>query len=122
MRRLVVLPLVFVALLLAGCSQVTQFAGDVVGVPVEETCATIDEAYGQYQAVIDQGGATEEQVEAARDDLVTTLNGLADDVDGQLGDLIRSGAQQLGEATDLQSPETVEAIEQLKDSASAFCG
>lgn len=121
MRRLVILPLVLVAGLLTGCSQVSQLAGDVVGVPVEETCATIDEAYGHYESAIDQGGATEEQLEAARDDLVSTLNGLADDVDGQLGDLIRSGAQQLGEATDLQSPETIEAIEQLKESVSAFC-
>lgn len=122
MRRIVVLPLLLVAGLLAGCSQVTQIAGDVVGVPVEETCTTIDDAYAQYQSVIDQGGATEEQLDAARDDLVVTLNGLADDVDGQIGDLIRSGAQQLGEVTDLQAPETVEAIEQLKESASAFCG
>lgn len=122
MRRLLVVPLLLVAAILAGCSQVTQIAGDAVGVPVEETCTTIDEAYAQYQAVIDQGGATEEQLDAARDDLVGTLNGLADDVDGQIGDVIRSGAQQLGEATDLQAPETVEAIEQLKESASAFCG
>ena len=122
MRRIVVLPLLLVAGLLAGCSQVTQIAGDVVGVPVEETCTTIDDAYAQYQSVIDQGGATEEQLDAARDELVGTLNGLADDVDGQIGDVIRSGAQQLGEVTDLQAPETVEAIEQLKQSASAFCG
>lgn len=122
MRRLLVLPLLLSAVLLAGCSQVTQFAGDVVGVPVEETCATIDDAYAQYQAVIDQGGATEEQLAAARDDLVATLDGLADDVDGQVGDLIRSGAQQLGDATDLQAPETIEAVEQLKESVSAFCG
>jgi hypothetical protein len=122
MRRIVVLPLLLVAGLPAGCSQVTQIAGDVVGVPVEETCTTIDEAYGQYQSVIDQGGATEEQLDAARDELVGTLNGLADDVDGQIGDVIRSGAQQLGEVTDLQAPETIEAIEQLKESASAFCG
>lgn len=122
MRRLAVLPLLLVAGILAGCSQVTQLAGDVVGVPVEETCATIDDAYAQYQTVIDQGGATEEQLDAARDDLVSTLNGLADDVDGQVGDLLRSGAQQLGEATNLQAPETIEAIEQLKESASAFCG
>jgi uncharacterized protein YceK len=122
MRRLLVLPLLLVAVMLSGCSQVTQFAGDVVGVPVEETCATIDDAYVQYQSVIDQGGATEEQLDAARDDLVSTLNGLADEIDGQLGDLVRSGAQQLGDATDLQAPETVEAIEQLKESASAFCG
>ncbi|KJQ56028.1 hypothetical protein [Microbacterium sp. SA39] len=122
MRRLVIVPLLLSAALLAGCSQAAQLAGDVVGVPLEEACATIDDAYAQYQSAIDQGGATEEQLDAARDDLVSTLNGLADDLDGQLGDLVRSGAQQLGEATDLQAPETVEAIEQLKESASAFCG
>lgn len=122
MRRIVALPLLLAAVLLTGCSQVAQVAGDVVGVSVEETCTTIDDAYAQYQSVIDQGGATEEQLDTARDDLVATLDGLADDVDGQLGDLVRSGAQQLAEVTDLQAPEAVEAIEQLKDSASAFCG
>lgn len=99
-----------------------QVAGDAMGVDVEATCTTIDEAYTQYQTLLDQGGASAEQVDAARDELVTTLDTLATDVDGQLGDLISSGAQQIGGLTDLQTPETIEAIEQLKDSASAFCG
>ncbi|CNL41235.1 Uncharacterised protein [Mycobacterium tuberculosis] len=43
-------------------------------------------------------------------------------MDGQLGDLIRSGADQLGGMTDLQAPETVEAIERLHDGLSSFCG
>lgn len=123
MRRIVVLPLVLaVGLLAAGCSQVTQMAGDALGVDVQATCTTIDEAYAQYQALLDQGDVSVEQAEAARDDLVASLDGLAADVDGQLGDLIRSGAEQIGGMADLQSPETVEAIDQLKDSTAAFCG
>lgn len=126
MRRIVVLPVVLAAGLaaglLAGCSQVTQMAGDAVGIDVQATCTTIDDAYGQYQSLLDQGEVSAEQADAARDELVASLEGLAANVDGQLGDLIRSGATQIGGMTDLQAPETVEAIEQLKDSASAFCG
>ncbi|WP_337001976.1 MULTISPECIES: hypothetical protein [unclassified Microbacterium] len=122
MRRIVVVPLVLAVGLLAGCSHVTQLAGDALGVDVHATCTTIDEAYAQYQTLLDQGGATAEQVDAARDDLVATLDGLAGDVDGQLGDVIRSGAEQIGRMTDLQAPETIEAIDQLKDSLSALCG
>lgn len=123
MRRIVIIPLVLASgLLLAGCSQVAQVAGDALGVDVEATCTTIDDAYAQYQTLLDQGGASAEQVDAARDQLVTTLDGLASDVDGQLGDLISSGAQQIGGMTDLQAPETIEAIDQLKGSVSAFCG
>lgn len=122
MRRIVVLPLLLAAAFLAGCSQVTQMAGDAVGIDVPATCATIDDAYGQYQALLDQGGVSAEQADAARDDLVASLEGLATKVDGQLGDLIRSGATQIGGMSDLQAPETIEAIEQLKESASAFCG
>lgn len=77
---------------------------------------------GSTQALLDQGEISAEQADAARDELVASLEGLAANVDGQLGDLIRSGATQIGGMTDLQAPETVEAIEQLKDSASAFCG
>lgn len=121
MRRLLAVPLVLAACLLAGCSQVTGFAGDVLGVPVEETCTAFDDAYGQYEALLAQGDVTAEQADAARDELVGTLEGLADDVDGQVGDVIRSGAQQLGDMTDPQAPETIEAITQLKDSVSAFC-
>jgi len=122
MRRIVILPLVLAAgFLLAGCSQVAQVAGDALGVDVEATCTTIDDAYEQYQTLLDQGGASAEQVDAARDQLVVTLDGLAADVDGQLGDLISSGAQQIGGMTDLQAPETIEAIDQLKVSISTFC-
>jgi hypothetical protein len=122
MRRFALVPLVLLTGILAGCSQVTHVAGDALGIPVEETCTTLDGAYDQYQSLIAQGGATEEQVAAARDELVASLNGLADDVDGQLGDLVRSGADQLSGMADLQSPETIEAIEQLRDSVEAFCG
>lgn len=122
MRRIVIIPVLLAAGLLAGCSHVTQVAGDALGVDVEATCTTIDDAYGQYQALLAQGGASAEQVDAARGELVATLETLATDVDGQLGDLISSGAQQIGGMTDLQAPETIEAIEQLKDSTSAFCG
>lgn len=123
MRRLLVLPLVLAAgFLVAGCSQVTQLAGDALGVDVQATCATIDDAYGQYQALLDQGEVSAEQADAARDQLVASLDGLADGVDGALGDAIRSGAEKISGMTDLQAPETVEAVEQLKESASAFCG
>lgn len=123
MRRILVLQLVLAAgLVLAGCSQVTQMAGDALGVDVQAACTTIDDAYGQYQTLLDQGELSAEQADAARDDLVASLNGLAENTDGQLGDLIRSGAEKIGGMTDLQAPETVEAIEQLKNSASAFCG
>lgn len=123
MRRIVIVPLLLAAgFLLAGCSQVAQVAGDAMGVDVEVTCTTIDDAYAQYQTLLDQGGASADQVDAARDELVTTLDTLAADVDGQLGDLISSGAQQIGGMTDLQAPETIEAIDQLKEAASGFCG
>lgn len=120
MRRLAIIPILAVGLL-AGCSQVTEFAGEAVGVPVEKICTTVDDAYAQYEALLDQGDATEEQVEAARDDLVSTLEDLADDVGGEVGDVIRTNAERLADATDLQSPETVEAIERARDSVSAFC-
>ncbi|WP_226531271.1 hypothetical protein [Microbacterium paraoxydans] len=123
MRRLLVLPLVLTAgFLVAGCSQVTQLAGDALGVDVPATCATIDDAYGQYQTLLAQGEVSAEQADAARDQLVSSLDSLAANVDGQLGDLIRSGAEKIGGMTDLRAPETVDAIEQLKDSTSAFCG
>lgn len=122
MRRILVVPLLLAAGLLAGCAQVTQAAGDALGVDVQGTCTTIDEAYAQYQTLLDQGGASAEQVDAARDDLVATLDRVAADVDGQLGDVISGAADQLGGMTDLQAPETVEAVEQLHDSLSAFCG
>jgi len=122
MRRIVVLPLVLAAGLLAGCSQVTQMAGDALGVDVQATCTTIDDAYAQYRTLLDQGAVSAEQADAARDDLVASLDGIAANVDGKLGDVIRSGAERIGGMSDLQAPETIEAIDQLKDSVSAFCG
>jgi hypothetical protein len=122
MRRVLLLPLVLAIGLLAGCAQVTQMAGDAVGVDVAATCTTIDEAYAQYQSLLDQGQVSAEQADAARDDLVATMDGVASGVDGQLGDLIRSTADRIAGMTDLQAPETVAAVEQLKDSVSAFCG
>lgn len=121
MRRIVLIPVVLAVGFLAGCSQVAQVAGDALGVDVQATCTTLDDAYGQYQTLLDQGGASAEQLDVARGELVTTLDTLAADVDGQLGDLIRSGAQQIDGMADLQAPETIEAIDQLKESASAFC-
>ncbi|GAB3601121.1 hypothetical protein [Microbacterium tumbae] len=121
MRRLALVPLLAVGLL-AGCSQVAQIAGDAVGIPMEEICATFDDAYARYEALLETGEATEEQVEAARDDLVTTLDGVADDVGGRIGDAIGAGAEQLAGATDLQSPEAIEVVEQVKSSVDAFCG
>ncbi|MBS0024114.1 hypothetical protein [Microbacterium paraoxydans] len=122
MRRFAVVPLLLTAGLLAGCSQVTQAAGDALGVDVQGACATIDEAYAQYQGLLDQGGATAEQADAARDRLVATLDDLAAGIDGHLGDVIASGADQLGGMSDLQAPETIEAVEQLHESLGAFCG
>ncbi|WP_091227193.1 hypothetical protein [Microbacterium sp. 3J1] len=122
MRRLVILPLLLAVGLLAGCAQVTQAAGDALGVDVQATCTAIDDAYGQYQTLLDQGGASAEQVDAARDELVATLDGLGSQVDGPLGDLVSSTAEQIGGMSDLQAPETIEAIDQLHDSLSAFCG
>lgn len=121
MRRIVVLPLLLAAGLLAGCAQATQLAGDALGVDVEATCVTIDDAYATYQTLLEQGDLTAGQADAARDQFVASLDGLAANVDGQLGEVIRAGSGQIGAMSDLQAPETVEAIEQLKDSLSAFC-
>ncbi len=122
MRRVLLVPLVLAIGLLAGCAQVTQMAGDAVGVDVGATCTTIDEAYAHYRSLLDQGQVSAEQADAARDELVATMDGVASDVDGQLGDLIRSTADRIAGMTDLQAPESVAAVEQLKDAVSAFCG
>lgn len=122
MRRVLLVPLVLAIGLLAGCAQMTQMAGDAVGVDVAATCTTIDEAYAQYRSLLDQGQVSAEQADAARDELVATMDGVASDVDGQLGDLIRSTADRIAGMTDLQAPESVAAVEQLKDAVSAFCG
>ncbi|GAA4782602.1 hypothetical protein [Microbacterium gilvum] len=107
---------------LAGCAQATQAAGEALGIPVAELCATADDAYAQYQALLEQGATTEEQLSAGRDDLVATLEGLADDLGGQVGDLVRANAEQLAQTSDLRAPETIEAVEQAKSSVDALCG
>lgn len=122
MRRLALVSILAVGSLAAGCSQVSQFAGEAVGVPVERICATFDDAYDQYQGLLERGDATEQQVQAARDGLVGTLEDLADDVGGQVGEMIRSNASRLAEANNLQSPESIEAIEQARESLTTFCG
>ncbi|HLT68271.1 MAG TPA: hypothetical protein VKZ73_10445 [Microbacterium sp.] len=122
MRRLTLLVPVLSVGLLAGCSQITQAAGEAVGIPVGEICSTADDAYSQYQALLEQGDATEEQVDQARDDLVATLEGVADEVGGEIGDLIGQNADRLADATNLQAPETIEAVEQARDSVQTFCG
>lgn len=122
MRRLTLLVPVLSVGLLAGCSQITQAAGEAVGIPVGEICATADDAYSQYQALLEQGDATEEQVDQARDDLVATLEGVADEVGGEIGDLIGQNADRLADATNLQAPEMIEAVEQARDSVQTFCG
>ncbi|MDQ0613451.1 hypothetical protein QF046_001092 [Microbacterium sp. W4I4] len=120
MRRLAVLPLLAIGLL-AGCSQVAQLAGETVGVDVTKVCTSVDEIYVQYQGVLDQGDATAEQVSTSRDDLVSALERLADDIGGQTGDLISMSAQRLAEV-DPNAPEAIEAVEQVKNSLEPFCG
>ncbi|WP_324013621.1 hypothetical protein [Microbacterium sp. JZ37] len=121
MRRLAILPLLAVGLL-AGCAQAADIAGDALGVPVDEICTTADAAYAQYQAILEQGDVTAEQADVARDDLVATLERLADDVGGQPGELIRANAEQLSQVSDLTAPETVEAVEQAKGALTTLCG
>lgn len=121
MRALALLPLLAVGLL-AGCSQVAQVAGEAAGVDVAQVCTTFDDAYAQYEALLDQGDATAEQVATTRDDLVSTLEGLADDIGGAPGELIRSNAQQLAENVDPNAPDSIEAIEQVKSALEPFCG
>lgn len=121
MRKLAILPLLAV-LVLGGCAQVTQFAGEAVGIPVDEVCATIDDAYENYEAMLEKGEVTEQQIASAHSDLVTKLEDLADDVGGEIGDMIRSNAERLADVSGPDSPEAIEAIENLHDSAAAFCG
>lgn len=121
MRRLAVFPLLAAGLLLAGCSQITQIAGDAVGVDVEQVCTTFDDVYVQYQALLDHGDASSEQLAASKDDLVSTLERLADDLGEPAGELIRSNAQKLAETGDLRSPEAIELVEQAKSATEPFC-
>lgn len=120
MRRLAVIPLLAIGLL-AGCSQVTQLAGDAVGVDVEQVCTSFDDAYTQYQSLLDQGEVSSEQLAAGKSDLVTTLEGLADDLGGSAGDLIRSNAQKLADTPDLRSPEAVALVDQVRSATEPFC-
>lgn len=121
MRRLAVLPLLAIGLL-AGCSQVTQMAGDALGVDVQQVCTTFDDVYAQYEGLLAQGDATAEQIATSRADLVSTLEGFADDIGGTPGDVIRDNAQKLTEVVDPQSPDAIAAIEKVKDSLDPLCG
>ncbi|WP_193598393.1 hypothetical protein [Microbacterium sp. YJN-G] len=121
MRRFAVLPLLAIGLL-AGCSQVAQFAGDAVGVDVQQVCTSFDDVYTQYEGLLDQGDVTADQAAAARDDLVSTLEGVADDIGGEVGDLIRSNAERLAQTADPTAPEAIEAVEAVKTSLDPFCG
>lgn len=123
MRRLALVPLLAVGLLpaLTGCAQATHVAADALGVPLEEICATADDAYGQYRQTVDQVGVTQEQLGAARDSLVQTLDDLADEVGGQVGELIRTQSAELAGVSDLSAPESMAAVEQAKSALSAVC-
>lgn len=126
MRRRTVLPLAVLPLLavglLAGCSQVTQLAGDAIGVDVQQVCTSFDDVYAQYQGLLDQGDVSAEQLAASKGELVSTLEGLADDLGEPVGDVIRSNAQKLAEIPDLRSPEAIALVEQAKSATEPFCG
>lgn len=121
MRRLAVLPLLAVGLL-AGCSQVTQLAGEAVGVDVAQVCTSFDDVYTQYQSLLDQGEVSSDQLAASKSELVTTLESLADDLGEPAGEVIRSNAQKLAEIPDLRSPEAIALVEQAKSATDPFCG
>ncbi|MEJ1090995.1 hypothetical protein [Microbacterium istanbulense] len=121
MRRLAVLPLLAVGLL-AGCSQVTQLAGEAVGVDVAQVCTSFDDVYTQYQSLLDQGEVSSDQLAASKSELVTTLESLADDLGEPAGDVIRSNAQKLADIPDLRSPEAIALVEQAKSATDPFCG
>lgn len=99
-----------------------QFAGEATGVDVDQVCGSVDSVYNQYQGMLDQGEVSTQQIDEARDGLASTLDGVADDVGGPTGDLIRSSARQLADAAAPDVPEAIEAVEQLKDSLEPFCG
>lgn len=120
MRRLAVLPLLAVGLL-AGCSQVTQLAGEAVGVDVAQVCTSFDDVYTQYQSLLDQGEVSSDQLAASKSELVTTLESLADDLGEPAGDVIRSNAQKLADIPDLRSPEAIALVEQAKSATDPFC-
>lgn len=93
-----------------------------MGIDVEQACATFDGAYTNYQGLLEKGDATAEQIASARDDLVSTLEGFADDIGGKPGELIRSNAKTLAGSIDPSAPESIEAVEKLKGAVEAFCG
>lgn len=121
MRRLAVLPLLAVGLL-AGCSQVTQLAGEAVGVDVAQVCTSFEDVYTQYQSLLDQGEVSSDQLAASKSEIVTTLERLADDLGEPAGEVIRSNAQKLADVPDLRSPEAIALVEQAKSATDPFCG
>lgn len=121
-RRLAVIVPVLALGLLTGCAQAAQFAGEAAGVPVDELCTSFDQAYSGYEDLLAQGDATAGQLDASREAFVGSLEKVADGLGGQAGDLIRTNARRLAESADLQAPESVELIEQLRSSVSVVCG
>lgn len=108
--------------MLSGCSQIVQFAGDAAGVDVQQVCATADDAYTQYQRLLEQGDVTGAQVGEARDALVLQLEGIADGVGGTVGDFIRSNGQRLVDMGDVSVPEAIAAAEKAKSALDTLCG
>lgn len=126
MRRIARVPVLAVGVLaigtLTGCSSIAQFTGEALGVDVEQVCQSVDDMYAQYEGLLAQGDATAEDLTAARDGLVVTLEGVADDIGGQIGDVIRTNADRLAEVADPNAPEAIRAIEQVKSSIEPLCG
>lgn len=116
-----VIPLLAIGLL-SGCSQLTQFAGEAVGVDVAQVCRSFDDVYSQYQALLDQGEVSADQLATSKGDLVSSLETLADDLGEPAGDVIRTNAQKLAEVGDLRSPEAIALVEQAKSATEPFCG
>lgn len=117
---LAVLPLLSIGLL-AGCSQVTQLAGEAVGVDVEQVCTSVDDVYTQYQGLLDQGDVSAEQLANSKSDIVTSLEGVADELGEPAGEVVRTNAQKLAELPDLRSPEAIALVEQAKSATDPFC-
>lgn len=126
MRRIARVPVLAVGVLaigaLTGCSSIAQLTGEALGVDVERVCQSVDDMYAQYEGLLAQGDATAEDLAAARDGLVVTLEGVADDIGGQIGDVIRTNADRLADVADPNAPEAIRAIEQVKSSLEPLCG
>lgn len=126
MRRIARVPVLAVGVLaigaLTGCSSIAQLTGEALGVDVEQVCQSVDDMYAQYEGLLAQGDATAEDLAAARDGLVVTLEGVADDIGGQIGDVIRTNADRLANVADPNAPEAIRAIEQVKSSIEPLCG